>query len=44
MPTSDDATDSTLASDALDEDGELTAETLDKVVGGALTRNITTGN
>ena len=44
MPTSDDANDSTLASDAFDEDGELTAETLDKVVGGRLPYNKTTGN
>ena len=41
MPTSDDANDSTLQSDALDDDGELTADTLEKVVGGATSRNLT---
>ena len=41
MPTSEDANDPKLTSEAHDEDGELTVNTLDKVVGGALTINKT---
>ena len=41
MPTSDDANESRLAPEAHDEDGELTIDALDQVVGGKLIYNKT---